>query len=38
MASEPEELLAANLAFYTAFAEGDVEAMDAVWSKVATIA
>lgn len=38
MASEPEELLAANLAFYTAFAERDVEAMDAVWSKAATIA
>ncbi len=31
--TEPEAVLTSNQAFYGAFADGDVEAMDAVWSR-----
>jgi hypothetical protein len=32
MAAEEREVLAANAAFYEAFAERDMEGMDALWS------
>ena len=35
--SGPEDLLAANAAFYKAFAERDIRAMDALWAKSAPV-
>lgn len=36
--SEVDAVLAANAAFYRAFADGDVAAMDAVWARDAPVA
>lgn len=38
MPSDEEEILAANAAFYRAFASRDVEAMDALWSQRSGVA
>jgi ketosteroid isomerase-like protein len=38
MSADERDVLAANAAFYDAFAERDLEAMDAIWSQRADIA